>query len=197
MKDLQERIRENLKLIVAEHELEAVLDSELAKARESLSRDVRKEIERQIQSQMEALATKWVKSEQAKQQIEEAFAGSVQAKLKNYLDGDSYRIQNLKNTIDNRLGKEIDVLVNHKLNEKRYSDIIEETSEEVVKKYMPKAMAFALEGLAASALKRNLVQAEVNMGISAGVTCADNQWGCQGKVVPGKYCGECGAYKNT
>lgn len=195
MSDLQKRVREVLRNIVAEHELEAVLDSEISMARENLKGEVNRAAREFLREETKKHVDRWVKSEESEAVVEGLGKQLIENEKERWLSGDanSYNLGRVKEKIAKRLDEQVDSAVQSKLGwNGEYDTEIKAAANEAIEKYFPRAAALALEGLAIRALRTNLMKAEVSMGLSEGAPCSGNSYGCQNKVAPGKYCSECG-----
>ena len=196
--NLQKRVREVLRNIVEEHELEAVLDSEIAIARESLKEETNRAAREFLREETKKHVERWVKSEESKTVVEELGNQLIKNEKERWMNGEghSYNLDRVKEKIAKRLDEQVDSEIQSKLGwQGDYDTEIKTAAHEAIEKYFPRAAALALEGLAIRALRTNLMKAEVSMGLSEGTPCSGNSYGCQNKVAPHKYCSECGTQK--
>jgi hypothetical protein len=190
--DLQKKMREVLTGLVAEEELEAVLDAELTNARKNLRQSAARTAQEFIEGEMKTWVADWKKTEAAKEAIKDLAIQLVEKKKQEWLDGSSYSSDQIKNKVQNIFDKEVQREIEQNLYEHKFGKDISAAASKAVEMFLPKAAAMALEGLAIRALKANLITAEANMGL-VDLTCS--QWNCNGKVIPGKYCPDCGNIK--
>jgi len=195
---LQTRVREVLRNIVAEEELEGVVDAEITKARENLRTSASRVASDFIQAKMKAWAEAWEGTEEANKVVNELGDAMIESIKTRYLDPDygNYNAERVNNKIEESVLKEIQNLVDQRLYQWRETSEMQDVANKVVENLIPRASALALEQLAIRALNERLVVVSQNLGVNM-VECGSYTNGgyCKGQTAPGQYCPQCGTQK--
>ena len=160
---LEEKIRQRLRDWVAEEELEAILDTELNKARQELQKHVSTAITRETQKRVEGLLQELsTNDEQLKTFADEVFAELLERQKEKLLGAEpkyhwsTKEPENVAAILKNKLEEAVNRQVDSYISEFSHSAEAKELRDKVAQDIIPKAAGFALAQLAETVISKKV-----------------------------------------
>ena len=160
---LEDKIRAKLRDWVAEDELEAIIDTELNKARSELKSQVKRSLQKETERQVEEWFKAWKNSDKAKEHTEEIITELLSKARENILAGkdttDSYGRRTTENIACKVQSAMVDALscdVDDFIRDWRTSEGASEFKKKIAADLIPAAAGHALAQLAETVLSGKL-----------------------------------------